>query len=380
MALLAWVFPAVGVGLLIWASYYWLQRRRWGGSTLELADVPGVVGGTLAGVIHAPGGMVPDDGFQMTLSCIKKVTERKGNKNSTSDKVLWQGDRVVLHELLEDDPTKTVIPVLIYVPFKVQPTSFENDVRWELDVSASVPGIDYSETFEVPVFKTEASSPVPPPEDDALSDYQSKPTLESAVAGCGAELHRHTEHHLKIYFPRARNKGWAIGLTVFAAIWSGVCYAMFQYEVPLVFPIVFSVFDFFFVLIALSMWLEARELDVERDRLTLRSGWFSLGEGRTYTSDQVRDIVIDFNMSSGKTVHHRLKAQLAEGKPKTICDGIRRRSAAEQIREEILRVLLGDDLMTHGFAGEPSRIGHWALVLETGVSARRGRWAPYRPG
>ena len=341
-ALLPWIFPAVGVGLLSMAFYCWLQRRRWGGSTFELADVPGVVGGKLAGVIHAPGGIVPDEGFQMTLSCIKKVTEQKGNKNSTSDKVLWQGDRVVFRELLADDPTATVIPVLFYVPFKNQSTSFENDVRWELDVSASVPGIGYSETFEVPVFKTEASSTDPPPEDDALSDYQYKPTLESAVAGCGAEVRRHNEYSLKIYFPRARNMGWAIGMTVFSAIWTAVCYALFKFDAPLIFPIVFSLVDLFLILFTLSMWLEVRELDVERGTLTVRSGWFGLGEGKKYADTEIRDVVIDFNMSSGKQVYHRLKVQLVGSKTRTICEGIRRRSVAELIREEILRVLLGE--------------------------------------
>ena len=94
-ALLALLFPLVGVGLLVWAVRSTLRYRKYGVSRLELSTIPGVVGRTLTGMVRAPAGMQPDDGFQVTLSCVRRVTTRNGKNTSTSESILWQEERRV---------------------------------------------------------------------------------------------------------------------------------------------------------------------------------------------------------------------------------------------------------------------------------------------
>ena len=55
---------------------------------------------------------------------------------------------------------KTAIPIAFKLPITVEPsdsTDANNRVVWRLQVAASVPGVDYAASFEVPVFRSDAS-------------------------------------------------------------------------------------------------------------------------------------------------------------------------------------------------------------------------------
>ena len=59
LALLGLVFPLVGMGLAVWAIYTLLQLARYRQSLFQMASVPGVLGGQLAGVIHVSANILP---------------------------------------------------------------------------------------------------------------------------------------------------------------------------------------------------------------------------------------------------------------------------------------------------------------------------------
>jgi len=160
-ALLALLFPLVGIGLLIWAVRSTLRYRKYGVSRLELSTVPGVIGRTLTGMVRAPAKMQPDGGFQVTLSCVRRVTTRSGKNTSTSESILWQEERLVPGEPSRTAAaTETHIPVAFRLPADAaacDDTDSNNRVLWRLRLSASVPGVDYAAQFEVPIFRTSAS-------------------------------------------------------------------------------------------------------------------------------------------------------------------------------------------------------------------------------
>ena len=110
-ALLALLFPLVGIGLLIWAVRSTLRYRKYGVSRLELSTVPGVIGRTLTGMVRAPAKMQPDGGFQVTLSCVRRVTTRSGKNTSTSESILWQEERLVPGE-----PSRTAAAMETHIP------------------------------------------------------------------------------------------------------------------------------------------------------------------------------------------------------------------------------------------------------------------------
>jgi hypothetical protein len=132
--------------------YLWLRRLKWGVSEFEMAAVPGVIGGPMAGVIHAPGGIDPQDGFLLRLVCVRPA---KGEDQP--EKTLWEREQRLLRDLITADGRRTLIPVKFTIPYELPASA--DDVKWKLQSSAAVRGIDYFAEFELPVFKTAASSP-----------------------------------------------------------------------------------------------------------------------------------------------------------------------------------------------------------------------------
>jgi len=79
-----------------------------------------------------------------------------------------------IHELAENDPSQSAIPVLFQIPFDCRPTDpfdKENEIAWIMEVTAKTPGRDYEESFEVPVFKTLDSDPNFVADRSLIADY-----------------------------------------------------------------------------------------------------------------------------------------------------------------------------------------------------------------
>ncbi len=157
MALLALLFPAIGFGLIAAAAVAVARRRKYGLSVFEMASVPGVVGGQLAGVIRVPAKVQAEEGFRLALRCIQTVTTGSGKHRSTSERVLWEGEQAVARELRQADPAQTAVPVLFEIPSDCDPTDESDRIAWRLECRAKTPGLDYATTFDVPVFRAAAS-------------------------------------------------------------------------------------------------------------------------------------------------------------------------------------------------------------------------------
>ena len=155
-ALLGLLFPAIGFVLVGWAVFCILRWLKYGQSVFQMADVPGCIGGQLAGVVRTSAKVRPEDGFHLSLRCVRRITTGSGKQRHTSETVLWEDQQTVMHELLENEADVSAIPVVFQVPADCEPSaeSDPNDqVVWRLTAAAKVPGIDYSATFEAPVFR-----------------------------------------------------------------------------------------------------------------------------------------------------------------------------------------------------------------------------------
>lgn len=151
--------PIVIVVLLATLVYQWLRAAKYGVSLLRLVNTPGVIGGQLAGFVQIPQLVNCDDGFLFKLKCL----QRRGSGRGAHDKAIWQQVEVVFEPITDYVTNTTAIPVSFTIPDDCEPTSVHgkrNGVRWRLDVSAKVPGVDYKTWFEVPVFRTSNSQPI----------------------------------------------------------------------------------------------------------------------------------------------------------------------------------------------------------------------------
>ena len=161
-ALLGFLFPLVGIGLLIAAVRTTIQRVKFGESVFTLDRMPGVLGGDVAGTIVLPQGVADARSFTVRLVHMHVRRVKSGKNTSTEETVLWQDERVVMHTAPAMAGMPQRIPIRFRTPFDARPTdesNTDNKFIWKLIAEADVPGVDFSAEFEIPVFTTESSSP-----------------------------------------------------------------------------------------------------------------------------------------------------------------------------------------------------------------------------
>ena len=222
VALLGLTFPAIGLLLAGWAVYAVLRWRKFGQSIFQMASVPGVVGGQLAGVIRTSAKIRPEDGFHLLLRCVRRVTTGAGKSRHTTETVAWEDERIAMHELLDDLAEQSAIPVAFDIPYDCQPSDERNaddQIVWRLTAAAEVPGIDYTATFEVPIFKTADSDPHFSPQRGAMDQYVGLPTPERELREAGMIKTASPDGvGVRFLFPMGRNPGWATIPTVLALV------------------------------------------------------------------------------------------------------------------------------------------------------------------
>jgi hypothetical protein len=113
--------------------------------------VPGVLGGWLRGNIAMPEEVPGGCEARVRLLCWRNST---GSSRFSDD--AWSEDAAAM--------TGASVPVAFRIPFNLpesdlpgMPARGGMRVTWLLSIATSLPGVDYSAVFEVPVFATETS-------------------------------------------------------------------------------------------------------------------------------------------------------------------------------------------------------------------------------
>lgn len=338
LALLGLIFPLIGIGLLVVAVRHLIRQRKFGNSRLQLDTMPGVVGGPLAGTIHVGSGIWPEKGFDLTLEGVARRVVRRGGKRRTEEQLLHQESLRVPIEQLHVGATGTTVPVRFIIPFEVPPTGGENSdkrVLWRLSAEAELPGVDYNTCFEVPVFRTQDSSPdyEPPP-----SWTADRPAGEDLLERGGLSVCREGDA-LVIKLAAARNIGAALGLTVFLGIWCGAIVLMIRVGAPWLFPIVFGLFALAMVIGVLDLWCGATRIEVRPGALKRRGGLFALGRLRCWRAEEIDRFQPVTGMQAGRKLFYRLQLVLRNGRRRTLATRLESRSQAEALSRRIEGIL-----------------------------------------
>ena len=110
-ALIALIFPVIGLAMFFFALTTTLAWRRFGQSIFEMAAVPAASGGTLAGEIQVNGKLQPQHGLHLRLSCFRRTSSGSGQSGKTVEKILWQDEKWLRTDLPQRDLNATGIPV-----------------------------------------------------------------------------------------------------------------------------------------------------------------------------------------------------------------------------------------------------------------------------
>jgi hypothetical protein len=334
-AYLGLIFPIVGVGLLIRAIRFTLAYLQFGRTWFEMSPVPGVIGGELKGLIQAQFPQSPEHGIRLRLTCAHRITTGSGDNQSTRESIVWRGEASLSPAQLYPGPGGTSIPVHFQIPWDAQPTetrSPRDAVVWMLEALADVPGVDYHDIFEVPVFRTQQTPAQPGPESVTVS-----PAAAAKPSTLTVEITR-VPSGVEFYFPAARNKGFAVGTTVFWLIFAFATFFLFVFHAPLIFPIAFGFFALLLLYATVQMWFGTTRVGIGDGKLLLQDGFLGSGKVRQFELSELASIGSKIASQQGGatgTPYYDIELHLLNGRKVTLGRTLRNQQEVDWLIAEM---------------------------------------------
>jgi hypothetical protein len=330
-ALIALLFPLVGIGLAIFAGRAWLQARRFKSATLALTRTPVAIGGRLRGAIRVDAHVPATSEFRIELSCIERVARGTGKGSETSERIVWQNQWSVPRERCQTLDAFTSIPVDLAIPRGLPAASTiegNNRVEWRLDASAECPGPDFWMRFTVPVFDVADRFGVPTL-DEALAsgaDARADEDLASTVAAGAAErpdtgrlaalgiVYERLPRGAECWtFRRGQHKGVAAMLTLIAAIFGAAAIFLFIADAPVILALAFAGFDAIFVYWVLHLWFAEYRVTLDDGLLTVaRKGAAGAAKVVEIPRQWVKSVRAQRGMQAGNKLYYDLKVETAD--------------------------------------------------------------------
>jgi hypothetical protein len=355
------VFNLLGGVLAIKAARATIRHRRFGDTYFEFDALPFSTGERVRGKIHLQLDTRAEHGIDVRLTCVRKVVSSSGDHSATNQVILWQADQNVPSGAVGPGPLGRAIPVDFSIPADGAITSHDNpsdQVLWLLHAQADVPGVDYSDDFEIPVFRGAASAETvrdsgpygfsgPNPfgfattrSDD--SDEVAQPAHTKVVVGMGSG-------GTEFYFPALRNPGRALVLFLVMLLWTGVAYMLYQKHAPIFFFIVFGLSDLLIIAGFLHVTFGSSRITVRSGEILSRKGILGIGRTRRIQVSDVASIVPVVSAqqaTSSASQLYAIRMRLKDGSKLTLADEIDSRQEARWVVSQI-ETLAGLKLDTH---------------------------------
>jgi len=338
-SLIALAFPLIGIALLVWAARETLRWFEFGKTSFEMATVPCVVGRELRGAIQTHFVRPPSHPVHLKLTCVNRIVTGTGKEQTTQEKIVWCEEKNVSPQELSPGPQGTSIPVQFHVPVDAQQTdttNSRNSIHWQLEAEVDVPGVDYEDIFELPVFRTkdtpsveteDATDRTDVPQPDFTPTIQVRDTLDGRT---------------EFYFPPARNVAFASGLTTFSAIWGGALWFLIAKRAPFIFPLAFGAFELLMLYGSLQLWLGTSRVIVGAGELQVRSGILGSGRTRTIPFSEISKIQTAITAQQGGgsgTPYYDLQLVQASGMQITLGKTIRNKHEAESLTQQMQNLI-----------------------------------------
>jgi hypothetical protein len=350
-------FSLIGVILFVVALRATLRRQRFGNTFFELYSLPFSPGGRLTGRIHLKLDSNAAHGVDLRISCIRKMVTGSGDSRSTSQTTLWQAEQNVRVDAIEMDSVGRMIPVDFAIPPDAYVTDHDNpsdQVLWLLHAQADIPGINYTDDFEIPVFKTSSaserlsadSSETLAPAAGSFSDADAAPIAAPANSKV---IISSQDGGTQFYFPAFRTPSRALFLLIFTAIWTGVVYFLFRSSAPWFFPVVFGFFDVLLIFAMFHVVLGTSRIRVGNGELVSTSRILGIGLTKCFSVSDIGAVVAVTSGQQGGTQGqsmYAIRLRTKNGRRITLADEIASRQEARWIVSQI-ETLAGLKIDTH---------------------------------
>jgi len=342
--------------LLLGALTATIRRETYGKTYFEFATLPFSPGKRVSGQIHLRLAKPGEHGIDLRLSSIRRVVTGSGKNQSTSDVPLWQQQKNQPQPSLMIGPLGTAIPVDFGIPEDAYETNHDvprDQVLWMLHAEADVPGVDYKDDFEVPVFRWSGkaarasaaageagwSSALQPAL--AVDPKESKPLDVPLPRNPKVRVTTTPDGATEFYFPAFRNRGRTLILLLVTAGWTGMVYALAQSNAPRFFAAVFGLCDLFLGYGCLASLLGTARIIVGNGRLISRRGTIGNGTARAISFNEIASIqaTAGVQQSSGYNASYRICLRTRGETKLTLADSIADRAEACWIVAQIEKLV-----------------------------------------
>jgi len=376
--------------LIINAIRATIRHERFGNDYCEFDPLPISPGRRMTGRIQLRFETQASHGIDLRLTCVRRIVTGSGKNQTTSKVTLWQADKNVPSGALEPGPLGRAIPVEFDVPADALITDQSNpgdQILWLLHAQADVPGVDYSDDFELPVFRT-ADSPQPAADSSTSSVQESFgsntsnfgfATERSMDADSGAvsqpartkvivSMH---DGGTEFYFPPLRTPARALMLFVVALVFSGAVYALIHSNVPVLFTALFALGDLLVIFGFFHVTFGSARIGVGNGEILSRRGILGLGTTRRFPFSDVASIIPVGSVQQGGNLDvnsiYSIQLQTKSGQKVTLADEISTRQEARWVVSQ-LETLAGLKLDTHVEVSLPLGVQTQPVQLRRGPS------------
>lgn len=335
MVYVAFIFPLIGVGLVVSAFNMTRQWLRFGATPLELDPFPGSLGGHVGGSVEINTPYHHSDQFHVQLNCVYSYMSGSGKNRSRKEDIKWQTTGVCR---VEPGAKGSRISFRFDVPSDLPASDAKRGSSyhlWRVSVRAELPGADYDRSFDIPVYPTaEQSVRLHEGTEDHYATEELARTGVETVADISP-----IPGGIAVRFPAFTRLSQSVPMAIFGVVFAAIGIGVGMDGDTLVIPLVFTALGI--GLAGAGIYKLCKSLEVRVTSQGIQSRRFFLGypittrrvEADNVTAFRIED---DGSTSSGSksTVYYTLLAETHGGtKPIRVAERLASRREAELLEE-----------------------------------------------
>ena len=289
---LIYLFPLVGLFILIAAIYGTLGSMKFGTSECHLEHVPIVPGRVFRGHIVTKQDLNPADGFRLRLMSLRYITVRSGRNRSTDERLLWDAQTIVPASAAMRSPMGTRIPFQFATPPDSQVTdesNYSDRYIWRIAATADIPGVDYSTTFDVPVFRTGEAV-----DGSEYAAFEERHRVEAArlpiKAASGVQITALPSGGEEFRLEAKKTFGSVLKSLIFIAVWNAAIVAMIHFGAPWIITGFFILIDVLLFIGSVDYFFGRTTIGVDAAGVRVQKQWFGFKSANQFEAASISAI------------------------------------------------------------------------------------------
>jgi hypothetical protein len=341
-----------------------IRRERYGKTYFEFSTLPFSPGKRVSGQIQLRMLTSVPHGVDLQLACIRRIVTGTGKQQTTNEITLWQEQKNVPQAAISSGPLGNAIPVDFGVPQDAYESNHDrtrDQLLWVLTAKADVPGVDYSDKFEVPVFRAgSAGSPTPDGFGSGFASnfssaatgtapaFESDPSDVSAPRNPKVVVSTTNDGSTQFLFPAFRNRGQTLSLLLFTGVWTAIVYVLAHSKAPWFFAAIFGFFDLVLIYGFFQSAFGSTKILAGNGKIISQRNMFGGGAPREIPFSDIQAVSAGMGIQSTSATSgsYRISLQTKSGKNFSLVDNISDRQEARWVVSQIEK-LVGLKLDTH---------------------------------